>query len=235
MPAFNEESRITALIDAVRSYLGSSPLSWELVIVDDGSSDRTAALAEAAALTDRRVTLIRSEHHGKGAALRRGMTAARGTRRFMADADLAVSIDQLPRFLHAMDGGRADIVIGSREAAGAERRGESFSRHSLGRVFNALVQIVALPGIRDTQCGFKMLRAEVVETVLPHLTIDGFAFDVEMLYVARLAGFRILEVGVVCEYGPGTTVGARRGAAAFIDILRVRWRAWRGRYHRVAR
>lgn len=233
MPTLNEESRITTLIESVRSYLESSPLSWELVIVDDGSADGTAALVEAASLADGRVRLIRAEHRGKGAALRRGMSAARGAFRFMADADLAVPIDHLPRFLEAIRLGKTDIVIGSREAPGAERRGESFHRHALGRVFNALVQIVALPGIHDTQCGFKMLRAEAADAIFPHLTINGFAFDVEMLFVARRAGFRILEVGVICEYGPGTQVDAGRGATAFTDILRVRWKAWQGRYDRV--
>ena len=230
MPTFNEESRIATLIDRVRSYLESSPLSWELVIVDDGSTDRTAARVEAESLADSRVRLIRAEHRGKGAAVRRGMLAADGACRFMADADLAVPIDHLPRFLDAIRAGQADIVIGSREAAGAERRGESVRRHALGRVFNALVQMVALPGIRDTQCGFKMLRAEAADAILPHLTIDGFAFDVEMLFVARRAGSRIVEMGVICDYGPGTRVDAGRGAAAFVDILRVRWQAWRGRY-----
>ena len=230
VPALNEESRIDSLIERVRSYLTALSVSWELIIVDDGSSDRTAALVEVASLADTRIRLIRFEHRGKGAAIRHGMLAARGACRFMADADLAVSMDQLPHFLDPIRAGTADIVIGSREAAGAERRGESVSRHALGRVFNALVQIAVLPGVKDTQCGFKMLHADAAEAILPHLTIDGFAFDVELLFVARRTGFRICEVGVLWKGGVETRVKAGRGAAAFVDILRVRWNAWRGRY-----
>lgn len=233
VPAFNEESRINRLIETVRSYVDSTRLSWELVIVDDGSGDGTATMVERASLADSRVRLVRLEHRGKGAAVRRGLMEARGACRFMADADLAVSIDHLPRFLEPIRAGAADVVIASREAAGAERRGESWRRHALGRAFNAAVQVLAVPGIRDTQCGFKMLTAAAAEAIMPNLTFDGFAFDVEMLFLARRAGFRIGEVGVICQYGPGTTVTPGQGVSAFVDIVRVRWNAWRGRYDRV--
>jgi glycosyltransferase involved in cell wall biosynthesis len=235
VPAFNEESRIAALVEHVRSYLASTSLSWELVVVDDGSSDRTATMVEAAAVSDARIRGICAGHRGKGAAIRRGMLETRGSIRFMADADLAVSIDQLPHFLAMIHGGQADIVIGSREVAGASRVGETRGRRVLGRLFNVAVQLIALPGIRDTQCGFKMLRAEAAGAVMPHLRIDGFAFDVEMLFVARRAGLRVREVGVQCVYEPGTRVSARGGGAAFLDVLRVRVNGLRGCYAAVRR
>jgi len=234
VPAFNEESRINRLIETVRSYFDSTRLSWELVIVDDGSDDGTATMVERASLADSRVRLIRLGHRGKGAAVRRGLMEARGACRFMADADLAVSIDHLPRFLEPIQAGAADVVISSREAAGSERRGESWRRHALGRAFNAAVQALAVPGIKDTQCGFKMLTAAAAEAIMPHLIFDGFAFDVEMLFLARRAGFRIREVGVICEYGPGTRVTAGQGITAFVNILGIRWNAFRGRYAAVS-
>ncbi len=233
VPALNEQRQIPALIERVRTYLTASPWSWELVVIDDGSADQTAAMVEQEGRRDSRVRLVRGERRGKGAAVRRGLLEARGNWRFMADADLAVPIDQLPRFMHALTDAQADIVIGSREAAGAERVGESAARHALGRVFNAVVQAIALPGIADTQCGFKMLRRSAAERILPLLTIDGFAFDVEMLFIARRAGLRIVEVGVVCQYEPGSRVNPGRGAKAFADVLRIRWNAWRGRYRAV--
>jgi hypothetical protein len=131
--------------------------------------------------------------------------------------------------------GGADIIVGSREADGARRIGEPLSRHLIGRVFNWIVQAVALPGIYDTQCGFKLLSRRAADTLFPHVTIEGFAFDVELLYLARRSGLSIREIGVVWTCRLDSRVRAARGAEAFADIARIRWQDLRGRYDRLER
>src|SRR5262245_6735845 len=227
VPVLNEEDGVASFITRMRAALDSQVPSWEIVVVDDGSTDRTRAIVEEHARTDPRVRLLAAPRLGKGAALKRGLLEARGRWRFMADADLAMPPDNLSRFLEFTRGDHPpDVVIGSREAPGAERIGESAVRHVIGRAFNWVVRIVALPGHQDTQCGFKLFSATVVESVFPRLTVNGFAFDVEMLLLARLAGLDVREVGICWHGRPDSRVALARGAQAFADVLRIRWR-WR--------
>ena len=226
VPAYNEEVVIGRLLASVRSDVERTGLTWELIIVDDGSGDRTRAIVRDAANTDPRIRLVEAPHRGKGAAVRQGLIAARGQWVLMADADLSMPWDNMSRFLEA--GAEHDgpqVIIGSREAPGAERIGESHGRRLSGRIFNALVRTFTVPGIRDSQCGYKMLSEEAVATLAPHLTIDGFAFDVELLYLARLAGFRIREVGITCHCRQDSRVRVRAGMAAVLDVLRIRMKA----------
>ena len=232
VPVYNEAAGIATTVDRLSRYLGSTPLSWEIVVVDDGSADTTGAIVEALAAADGHVRLVRGGRHGKGAAVRRGMLEAVGTWRFMADADLSMPPENIARFFGALK--RADpaphVLIGSREAPGAARVGEPWRRHVVGRAFNLLVQMVVLPGIQDTQCGFKLFSAEAVTALFPRTTIDGFAFDVEVLTLARRAGYGVREIGIEWHCRPDSRVSLWRGAAAFADILRVRWNTWTGRY-----
>jgi dolichyl-phosphate beta-glucosyltransferase len=155
--------------------------------------------------------------------LRQGFLTARGEWVLMADADLSMPWDNLSRFLDvAAERDPPRIVIGSREAPGAQRTGEAWSRRISGRVFNALVRIFAVPGIRDSQCGYKMLSADAIAALAPHLTVDGFAFDVELLYLARRAGFRIREVGIICHCRQDSRVRVRAGIASMFDVIRMR-------------
>jgi dolichyl-phosphate beta-glucosyltransferase len=226
VPAYNEEVVIGRFIASVHADVDGLARSWEAIIVDDGSADRTVNIVREAAETDGRIRLIAAPHRGKGAALRQGFLAARGHWVLMADADLSMPWDNLARFLDVVgEGDLPEIVIGSREAPGAQRTGEAWSRRVSGRVFNALVRTFALPGIADSQCGYKMLRADAVAALAPHLTIDGFAFDVELLYLARLAGFRIREVGITCHCRHDSRVRVRAGVASVLDVLRVRMKA----------
>ena len=231
VPAFNEEAVIGRFIESVHVDVTRLGISWEVIIVDDGSADETAAIARNAARADDRIRLVEIVHRGKGAAIRRGFQAARGRWVFMADADLSMPWDNLPRFLDPVSHQPSpQIVIGSREAPGARRTGEALRRRVSGRVFNALVRLIAVPGIQDSQCGYKLLSAEAVAALSPHLTIDGFAFDVEMLVLARLAGLDILEVGITCHCRHDSRVRFGPGAAAVVDLLRVNLNARRGRY-----
>ena len=214
-----------------QTHLGRLDLVWEIVVVDDGSSDRTGAIVTEHAAADPRIRLILGGRAGKGGAIRRGALAARGAWRFMADADLAMPLDNLDRFLRAVRGPVVPhVVIGSREGPGAQRVGEHPMRHMIGRIFNRWVRLLVLPGLIDTQCGFKLFSATAAEALFPRLTSDGFAFDVELLVLATRAGFQIEEAGIVWHGRPGSRVAVGRGAAAFADVLRIWWNAKTGRY-----
>jgi dolichyl-phosphate beta-glucosyltransferase len=231
VPAFNEEGRIASFIERMRQELAAMVPSWEILVADDGSRDRTREIVETIAAADSRIRLLALPHRGKGEAVRRGLLEARGSWRFMADADLAMPADNLPRFLeHTKLASPTALAIGSREAPGAERIDEPWMRHVIGRVFNWVVRLFVVRGISDTQCGFKLLSAEAVAAICPHLTIDGFAFDVEMLALARRAGLPIREVAITWHGRQESRVAIARGAAAFADVLRIRWRLWRGAY-----
>jgi glycosyltransferase involved in cell wall biosynthesis len=228
IPAYDEASRIAQTIATVREELDRRGQPWELVIVDDGSRDGTAGVVEAAAAGDPRIRLIRAAHAGKGAAVRRGMLAATGQWRYLADADLSTPIAQLDRFVGAA--GSADIVIGSREAAGAVRLREPWRRHAIGRLFNWVVKLLVLRGIEDTQCGFKLFRGAAAEALFPLQTLNGFGFDVEILFLARRAGMRVRQVPVTWTYGSDTKVTPWSGLNGFVDLLRIRWNGLTGRY-----
>ena len=230
VPALNEEGCIGAFIDQMRRELSILVPSWEIVVVDDGSTDRTETIVAAEARADERIRLITRPHHSMAAALQQGMAAAKGRWRFMADADLAMPVDNLGRFLTLLRADHPpDIIIGSRRAAGSPRIGERWWRHVVDRVFNYTVRALAVSGIRDTQCGFKMFSAAAADAVFPRLTITGFAFDVEMLFLARRAGLDVREVGIVWHGRDDSRVGLCRVAAPFADVLRIRWR-WRNVY-----
>ena len=195
IPAFNEEKRIGATLETVLGYLSEQSYSWEVLVADDGSVDGTAALAARAAGADKRVRVERLQHGGKGWALRHGMLAASGEHRFMCDADLAMPIQQLGAFVRHMSEGH-DIVIGSRQVAGARRFDEPFGRHLMGRVFNWCVRMLAVPDFEDTQCGFKCFRGSVADELFRLQRTKGFAFDVEILYMASRKGMKVIEIPI---------------------------------------
>ena len=234
VPAFNEEPRIGQTVSEVIAAFDRLAIEAELIVVDDGSTDRTASIVEQAAAGEGRIRLVRAIHAGKGATVRRGMLEARGEWRFLADADLSMPIADLRRFLDAARNPGGDVLVGSREAEGAQRVGEPWSRHFVGRVFNWLVKLLVLRGINDTQCGFKLFSARAANALFPLQRLEGFGFDVEILFLARRAGFVVREIPVTWVYGRESKVGLASGARGFVDILSVRWNQLRGAYPRGA-
>jgi glycosyltransferase involved in cell wall biosynthesis len=227
----------------ITDYLLAQPYTWELLVIDDGSTDATLALAQrfAAAHSELALRVIPNPHRGKAYTVRTGVMAARGKVVGFTDADLATPIDTLAAAIERFAAG-ADVVIGSREGLGAVRQDEPTYRHLMGRVFNGLVQIVALPGIQDTQCGFKLLRGPVAHKLFAasHLYGERSAvpqgpavtgFDVEILYLARRYGYRIAEVPVVWQYVAESKVNPLRDTLRNLnDLLMVRVNSLRGRY-----
>jgi len=224
LPLYNEARRLDGARAGV-AWLRATYGAVEAVWVDDGSTDGTLAALHAAAGPDDLV--VAAPHRGKGGALRAGVAAARGARLLLSDVDWSVAPQSVPDLV-AVD---ADIVIASREGPEARRVGEPLLRHVLGRGFNRAVQALLLAGHSDTQCGCKLLRADVARPLFAALTIDGFAYDVELLYLAHLRGHRVREVPVVWRYEPDSRVRPVRDT---LDMARDVWRIQRnvraGRY-----
>ncbi len=230
IPAYNEESRLPETLATIQAYLTGRPYTWEVIVADDGSEDGTAAIVGefGRAHTGFRVHSFR--HLGKGAAVKQGMLVAVGEYRFLCDADLSMPIELLERLLPP-DAPNTDIVIGSREAAGARRIGEPQGRWLMGRVFNAFTRMLATPGIKDTQCGFKVFNRRAAEALFPLQTLDGFAFDAEILFLARKRGFTAAEVGIDWHYRAESKVRPfRDGWRTLRDLVLIRWRWLAGRY-----
>ena len=232
IPAYNEERRLPETLAAVREYLSRQSYSWEVIVADDGSEDGTAKFVKEAAETAPHVALVSLPHRGKGSAVKHGMLAARGEYRFLCDADLSMPVEHLARLL-PRDAHATDIVIGSREAAGARRIGEPRRRWLMGRVFNVMTRALATPRIADTQCGFKVFGAQAAQTLFQLQTLDGFAFDAEVLFLARKRGFTVAEVGIDWHYRAESKVRPfRDGWRTLRDLIIIRWRWLNGRYTR---
>ena len=230
IPAYNEERRLPETLAILRAYFAAQPYSWEIVVADDGSDDSTGEVVSGVSQDDERVKLLPLPHRGKGWAVKNGMLAARGEFRFLCDADLSMPIELLERLLPG-HGHTRDIVIGSREAPGARRIGEPKRRWLMGRVFNTMTRILAVPGIADTQCGFKVFSASAAQSLFDLQTLDGFAFDAEILFLARRHGFSVTEIGIDWHYRSESKVRPiRDGWNTLRDLLIIRYRASRGRY-----
>jgi dolichyl-phosphate beta-glucosyltransferase len=230
IPAHNEEARLPITLPRVLAHMDSRSYETELIIVDSGSDDRTGAIAADYAQSRPDVDWLRVNRSGKGLAVRNGMFAASGEYRFICDADLSMPIDQVDRFLPPqLDG--VDIAIASREAPGAVRYGEPVYRHLIGRGFNTLVRALAIPRLQDTQCGFKCFRGEVAEDVFRRQVLEGWTFDVEVLYIALRLGFKVVEVPIPWHYNAGSRVHVFSDSVTmFLDLFRIRLHDWRGDY-----
>ena len=233
IPAYNEAHRLPQTLPRVMNFIAGCEEVVDVIVVNNNSQDNTGEVARKFAALYPRLQVLEQPIPGKGAAVRQGILAATGRYVFICDADLAMPIEELPRFFPETLGGDYDIAIGSREAAGAQRYHEPWYRHIMGRVFNFVVRVLAVPRIQDTQCGFKSLRREVAQELFVLQTIDGWAFDVEILALAQQRGHQIIEVGIPWYYGEGSRVNPLQDSLRMIrEVLRVRRNLRAGVYER---
>jgi glycosyltransferase involved in cell wall biosynthesis len=252
IPAYNEEKRISDTLQSVAAYLAKQEYTSEVLVVDDGSPDKTGSIVRgfialreqdppAEGRTSPTVRLIENDHRGKGYTVRTGMLAGEGKYVLFTDADLATPISEVGKMIGALEAG-ADIAIGTREGIGASREEEPFLRHLMGRVFNLLVRLISGLQFQDTQCGFKGFRQEVARDLFGRVQLYGAdakqirggavtGFDVEVLYLALEAGYRVEEIPVRWQYGTESKVNpVVDSVRMFKDVITVRWLAMRGAY-----
>ncbi|MEW6180325.1 MAG: dolichyl-phosphate beta-glucosyltransferase [Chloroflexota bacterium] len=230
IPAYNEERRLPDTLQKIVHFLLRQNYPYEVVVVENGSTDRTLDLAR---MFEQDYPFIRTMHldgRGKGLAVRAGMLAAKGEYRFICDADLSMPIEEVNRFIPPLKP-EGEIIIASREAPGAVRYNEPLYRHLSGRAFNLAVRLLALPGLRDTQCGFKCFSAQAAEDIFPLVTIHGWTFDVEALFIARRRGYRIVELPIPWYFNAESKVNLLRDLRQVVrDLLRIRRNARQGVY-----
>lgn len=226
IPAYNEAGRIGPTVRTVVAYLSRQAYDWEVIVVIDGDSGGAAAEARAAGAGQPAVrVLVNDVNRGKGYSVRRGFAEATGDRLVFIDADLSLPVEGLEPMMAQFDAG-ADVVIASRQAAGAQVLGtQPALRAVMSRGFNLIVQAVALPGLSDTQCGFKGFTADAARRIFARHSGDRFGFDVEALFLARKLGLRISEMPVTCVYHAGSSVNRVGDVLNMLgDVLAVRWR-----------
>ena len=242
IPAYNEEGGITASLTQVMNYMSSFDPLFEVIIVDDGSTDSTAQKVEDYAQYHSEITLIKNPHKGKAASVITGVTAAKGKYILTADADMATPIDELKRFVHWIDDHNFDAVIASREGAGSKRQGEPISRRVIGRAFNLFVRLVALPNFADTQCGFKLYKGEMAHDVFSRLKVYSDkdkvikkpffgAFDVEVIFIAKKRGYKLKAVPVTWTYIKTNRLNFWGNSVRMAwDVIKIRLNGLKGVY-----
>jgi len=226
IPCYNEELRLPRTIEQIERYLGARGDRYELILVDDGSGDGTRRVMEEAAARNKSIRIVALPvNRGKGRALAEGVKVSRGDYVLVTDADLSTPIEELPKLEAALAAG-AGVAIGSRAIKGSRvELSQPIYRVLMGKAFNIIVQLVLLPGIWDTQCGFKLFRGDIARDVFEGLTTDGFGYDPEVLYLAKKKGVRIAEVPVVWRNSAPTKVNAIRSSLdMFRHVLRIRFR-----------
>ena len=235
IPAHNEESRLPPSLAQIDRFLQKQDFAAEVIIVENGSHDRTFEVALDCAATYHYISVIRSPDNmrGKGLAVKQGMLAAKGQWRFICDADLSMRIDDILVFLPPATQGY-DIVIASREAPGAERVGEPEYRHLMGRINNLIIKLAAINDYEDTQCGFKLFSAMAAKDLFQVQRMNGIGFDVELLYLAKKRGYKVKELPITWYYDPYSTMRLWDDS---VHMLREIWeirRNWRrGLYDRI--
>lgn len=242
IPVYNEESRATKTLTQVLSFMNAFSPAFEIILVDDGSTDKTANMIEEYAKDHPEIKLVRNEHRGKGYSVRTGVLAANGKYIYTIDCDLSTPMDELKRLSNWIVDNDYDLVIASREGLGAKREDEPFYRHLMGRVFNFLVQGTTLPGINDSQCGFKLYKRDVAKRIFSSLIVYGEhskklkraflgAFDVEVLFIAKTLGYKIKEVPVKWVFTKTTRLNPLVDSYKMArDVLRIKILGLKGAY-----
>lgn len=236
VPAYNEEHRLRSTLEQLFEYLASRSFSVEVLVVDDGSEDQTAEIAEAYAASEGKSFPLRvfrnHRNHGKGYSVRRGMLESRGTYALLTDADLSAPIQEMAKLEREVIGGPYHIAIGSRDIEGSKVEvRQSRLRETGGKIFNRAVRLATGLPYRDTQCGFKLFEMSHCKDIFRKQRAQGFAFDVEVLYIAKKWGLRIKEVPVLWRHAPDSKLDFFPDASKMaLDLFRIRWNAAAGRY-----
>jgi dolichyl-phosphate beta-glucosyltransferase len=224
IPAYNEAKRITVTLSRIESYIKTQGYPYEIIVIDDGSTDNTGDLVRARIAHNNLIQLLQnSKNRGKGYSVKRGIIEARGEYLLFSDADLSTPIEEIERLMPWFNQG-FDIVIGSRGLKESNVvRHQPFYREKSGRVFNVLVQLLTVKGIKDTQCGFKCFRRDAAKQVFERQVINGFCFDVEVLWIATQSGYRIKEIPITWYNSKGTKVNMLADSLRmFLDLLKIR-------------
>ena len=230
IPAFNEAKRIPDTLRKINDYLLQQDFQSEIIVVENGSTDGTYNIVNEMQGEICCLTVLHEDRRGKGWAVQQGMLQAKGDYRFICDADLSMPIEEVANFMPPAQLS-APIAIGSREAPGAVRYNEPEYRHLIGRVFNWLARLIVLPELNDTQCGFKLFREDAAEDVFPRLTIFGWTFDVEALFIASKLGYRIVEIPIHWHHHPHSTVKVFRDSLRMgLDLIKIRINDLLGKY-----
>jgi dolichyl-phosphate beta-glucosyltransferase len=231
IPAFNEAGRLSQTLEQVDRFLSSQSFTYEILVVENGSSDGTLQIAQELQKKIHNLAVLHEDIRGKGWAVKQGMLAASGEFRFICDADLSMPIEEVTRFFPPQLE-ETPIAIASREAAGAARYDEPEYRHFIGRIFNFLVRILLIGGLNDTQCGFKCFRGDAAERIFPLVTIQGWTFDVEALFIGRKTGYIIREIPIPWYYKPQSRVKVLRDSIQMgLDLLKIRLNDITGKYN----
>ena len=232
IPAHNEETRLPGTLEQVFRFLAQQDFPAEVIVVENGSNDRTYEIAREFTERHPALRVIQNDWRGKGLAVQRGVKEAKGEYVFLCDADLSMPIEEIGKFLPPQLL-NADIAIASREAHGAVRYNEPYYRHFTGRVFNTLIRWLVLPKLQDTQCGFKCIRAETARDIFRYQTLTGWAFDVELLFIARRHGYSVVEIPIHWYFNADSKISVLRDSLRmFLDLLAIRRNARRGLYDR---
>lgn len=231
IPAYNEAERLPATLVEIDRYLRTVDYAYEILVVSDGSSDNTAEVARNMAKAIKNLKVVEGkENRGKGGVVRQGMLLSRGEIRIFTDADNSTSLDQIKTFLPYFKEGYG-VVIGSRAVRGAALEpAEPLFRQAVGKGLNLIVQALLLPGIWDTQCGFKAFTAEAAERIFTRARISGWGFDVEALSLAKALGCRIREAPIRWANDARSHIRMSAGLQFLRDVCKIRWWLWRGAY-----
>lgn len=230
IPAHNEEERLLPSLEKVREFVNHQSYTIEVIVVENGSHDNTFEIAKTFQSNMPCLKVIQEQESGKGLAVRSGMLAATGKYRIFCDADFSMPVSEITKFI-PKDGHDYDIAIASRELPESKRVDEPEFRHLIGRAFNTLVRLALLPGLHDTQCGFKAFRGEVADKLFRLQTLSGWSFDAEILFIGQKLGYNIIEVPITWYYMPGTRLNIIKDSLKMAsDLFTIRRKDRQGMY-----